>query len=186
MINIENSKTEIVDNSEVIKKYFTELSEVQINRFDRLKSLYSCWNERINVISRKDITNLYIKHVLHSLAIAKTVSFLPDAQILDIGTGGGFPAIPLAILFPDARFTAIDSTGKKIKVVENISQALNLNNIEAKQERAENIRQTFDFVVGRAVTNLPDFTGLGINKIKQQTTPATPTNGIICLKGGDL
>jgi 16S rRNA (guanine527-N7)-methyltransferase len=174
-----------VENYEIIKKYFTELEDVQLVRFERLLNLYSYWNERINVVSRKDIEHLYTRHVLHSLSIAKIFTFLPGADVLDIGTGGGFPVIPLAIMFPETRFTAIDSTGKKIKVLENVFKDLDLNNIVAKHERAENIVEKFDFVTGRAVTNLPDFVGWAEKNIKRSMIHAVP-NGIICLKGGDL
>ncbi|MDR0724759.1 MAG: 16S rRNA (guanine(527)-N(7))-methyltransferase RsmG [Prevotellaceae bacterium] len=170
---------------EIITKYFPGLAGVRLERFEQLQSLYSYWNERINVVSRKDIEHLYTRHVLHSLAIAKIFTFAPEAEILDVGTGGGFPVVPLAIMFPETHFTAIDSIGKKIKALENISKSLGLTNIVAKQERAENICEKFDFVTGRAVTNLPDFVGWVRKNIKHSEIHAVP-NGIICLKGGDL
>jgi 16S rRNA (guanine527-N7)-methyltransferase len=174
-----------VDSYEIITKYFPELADVQLERFERLQSLYSYWNERINVISRKDIEHLYTRHILHSLAIAKIFTFLSGTEVLDVGTGGGFPVVPLAIMFPEIHFTAIDSIGKKIKVLENVSKSLGLTNIVAKQERAENVIETFDFVIGRAVTNLPDFVGWVRNNVKHSITHAI-SNGIICLKGGNL
>jgi len=169
------------DNYEIIKKYFPGLTDIQQNRFERLQSLYSYWNERINVVSRKDIDHLYTRHILHSLSIAKIFTFLPETQILDVGTGGGFPTVPLAIMFPETNFTAVDAIGKKIKVLEAIAKNLELTNIDPKQERAENIDSRFDFVIGRAVTNLPDF----VDWIKTKIKPGI-SNGIICLKGGDL
>jgi 16S rRNA (guanine527-N7)-methyltransferase len=174
-----------VDNYEIVKKYFPGLTDIQSSRFERLQSLYSHWNERINVVSRKDIEHLYIRHILHSLSIAKIFTFLPDAQILDAGTGGGFPAVPLAIMFPETNFTAVDAIGKKIRVLEDIAKNLELTNIEARQERAENISGKFDFITGRAVTNLPDFVDLVKTKLKPAMFHDVP-NGIICLKGGDL
>jgi 16S rRNA (guanine527-N7)-methyltransferase len=173
------------DNYEIIQKYFAGLTDVQLNRFERLQSLYSYWNERINVVSRKDIEHLYTRHVLHSLSIAKIFTFLPEAQILDAGTGGGFPTVPLAIMFPETNFTAVDAIGKKIKVLEDIAKNLELTNINPKQERVENIDGQFDFVICRAVTNLPDFVDWIKIKIKPVMSHAVP-NGIICLKGGDL
>jgi 16S rRNA (guanine527-N7)-methyltransferase len=142
---------------EIIEKYFPDLSSEQKLHFAALQDLYREWNAQINVISRKDIDHLYERHVLHSLAIGRFVNFAPNTQILDVGTGGGFPGIPLAILFPEVRFTLVDSIGKKIKVVQNVSQSLGLTNVISKHERAENVKQTFDFVVSRAVTNLPVF-----------------------------
>jgi 16S rRNA (guanine527-N7)-methyltransferase len=174
-----------VDSYEIIKKYFPGLANVQLERFRRLQSLYSYWNERVNVISRKDIEHLYTRHILHSLSIAKIFTFLPETEVLDVGTGGGFPLVPLAIMFPETRFTAIDSVGKKIKALDDIIKNLELTNIITKQERAENISKKFDFVTGRAVTNLPDFVGWVRKNIKHSTIHAVP-NGIICLKGGDL
>jgi 16S rRNA (guanine527-N7)-methyltransferase len=174
-----------MDSYEIIAKYFPGLDDKQLERFERLQSLYALWNERINVVSRKDIEHLYTRHVLHSLAIAKIFAFMPGAEILDVGTGGGFPVVPLAIMFPETHFTAIDSIGKKIKALDSVSKTLKLTNILAKQERAENVVEKFDFVISRAVTNLPDFAGWVIKNIKQSMIHAVP-NGIICLKGGDL
>lgn len=169
----------------IIGKYFLELNDRQRQQIESLYDVYSSWNERINVVSRKDVENLYTKHVLHSMSIAKIVSFLPHARVLDVGTGGGFPVVPLAILFPETEFLAVDSIGKKIKVLENVCRELNLSNVEAKHERAENITGKFDFVTGRAVSALPDFYALICNKIKSQSAH-TLQNGIICLKGGNL
>jgi 16S rRNA (guanine527-N7)-methyltransferase len=170
-----------VDSCEIITKYFPGLADAQLKRFEQLQSLYSYWNERINVVSRKDIEHLYTRHVLHSLSIAKIFTFAPETEILDVGTGGGFPVVPLAIMFPETRFMAIDSIGKKIKALDDVSKNLGLTNIVAKHERAENISEKFDYVTGRAVTNLPDFVGWVRKNIKQ-----TVPNGIICLKGGNL
>jgi 16S rRNA (guanine527-N7)-methyltransferase len=174
-----------MDSYEIIEKYFPGLADVQLKRFEQLQSLYSYWNERINVVSRKDIEHLYTRHILHSLSIAKIFTFASGADILDVGTGGGFPVVPLAIMFPETHFTAIDSIGKKIKALEDIVKTLKLTNIVAKQERAENINQKFDYVTARAVTNLPDFVGWVRKNIKYSAIHDVP-NGIICLKGGDL
>lgn len=170
---------------DLIRKYFPDLSEEQISRFTRLEELYQDWNSKINVISRKDIDELYLKHVLHSLAIAKYVRFRPDARILDVGTGGGFPGIPLAILFPESYFTLVDSIGKKIKVVEGVSEALGLENVLALNVRAEQIPARFDFVISRAVTELKTFIPWVWDKIIPGGVHAVP-HGIIYLKGGDL
>jgi 16S rRNA (guanine527-N7)-methyltransferase len=169
----------------LITKYFPNLSQRQIEQFDSLQSLYTDWNSKINVVSRKDIEHLYEHHVLHSLAIAKIVKFMPEAEILDVGTGGGFPAVPLAIMFPESRFTAIDSIAKKIKVVSAISEAVGLTNLKALQARENQVSGLFDFVVCRAVSDLATFTGQVMKKVKPQSRHALP-NGIICLKGGDL
>ena len=170
---------------DIILKYFPHLSELQKERFSKLFNLYSTWNSRINVISRKDIDFLYERHVLHSLAIAGFFKFIPGTRILDVGTGGGFPAIPLAIFFPETDFIAVDSIGKKIKVVEEIISELNLTNLKPICIRAENIDSTFDFVVSRAVSSLPELNQWIGNKIsRRQKNPFS--NGIICLKGGDL
>lgn len=170
---------------ELIHKYFDSLSTEQINRFEKLQDLYTEWNEKINVISRKDIDELYERHILHSLAIAKFITFKPGTTLLDIGTGGGFPSIPLAIFFPEIHITASDSIGKKITVVQNIIDALGLKNITAIHTRAEKIQDHFDFIVNRAVeplTELHKHTYARLNKSWFNEIP----NGIISLKGGDL
>jgi len=168
-----------------ILKYFNDLEENQIEQFTLLKQLYKDWNAQINVISRKDINELYIKHVLHSLAIAKVQPFKPNAKILDIGTGGGFPGIPLAILFPETNFTLVDSIGKKIKVVDEVAKAIQLKNVTAIHTRAEKIDDTFDFIVSRAVTNMNDFVKWTKNKVAKKNNHELK-NGILYLKGGDL
>lgn len=170
---------------EFILKYFPELTEVQISQFQQLEALYHDWNSKINVISRKDIDQLYVKHVLHSLAIAKIQKFEPGTYVLDVGTGGGFPGIPLAILFPETRFYLIDVILKKINVVKAVAEALELKNIKAEQMRAENVKGDFDFIVSRAVTNMPDFVSWIKDKIKKQQKHELK-NGILYLKGGDL
>ena len=167
-----------------ISDYF-QLTDRQAEQFAQLDALYRDWNSKINVISRKDIDNLYEHHVLHSLAIAKWLPFQPGTTILDVGTGGGFPGIPLAILFPECQFMLIDSIGKKIKVASEVAQALGLNNVVCKQERAEEEKQKFDFVVSRAVMPLPDLVKLVRKNISAKQRNAVP-NGIIVLKGGDL
>lgn len=173
------------ESSRLIQKYFTSLSETQISRFARLGTIYAEWNEKINVISRKDIGSLYEKHVLHSLAIAKVIRFTPGTTILDVGTGGGFPGIPLAILFPEVSFHLVDSIGKKIKVVKAVAEALQLENVVADQVRAEELKEKYDFVVSRAVISLPEF----LKWIRKNISPipknALP-NGVLYLKGGDL
>ncbi|MEN2401852.1 16S rRNA (guanine(527)-N(7))-methyltransferase RsmG [Flavobacterium sp. MC2016-06] len=168
-----------------ILKYFPDLTEIQIEQFQKLDFLYHDWNEKINVISRKDIDALYTKHVLHSLGIAKVMKFEPGTTVLDVGTGGGFPGIPLAILFPETRFYLIDVIAKKIKVVQGVVDALELKNVKAEQLRAENAKGDFDFIVSRAVTNMPDFVSWIKDKIKKQHKHALK-NGILYLKGGDL
>ena len=170
---------------EIIKNYFDKLSEKKEKQFEKLQELYSEWNSKINVISRKDIDHLYERHVLHSLSIAKIVEFKEGTNILDIGTGGGFPGIPLAIMFPSVDFLLVDSVGKKIKVVNEIKGALGLENVKALQIRAENIDESFDFVVSRAVTNLPDFIKIASYKYSKKGFNEIP-NGIIYLKGGDF
>ncbi len=167
-----------------ISEYF-KLTDRQAEQFAQLDALYRDWNSKINVISRKDIDNLYEHHVLHSLAIAKFLPFQPGTTILDVGTGGGFPGIPLAILFPECRFMLIDSIGKKIKVASEVAQSLGLTNVVCKQERAEEEKQKFDFVVSRAVMPLPDLVKLVRKNISSKQRNAVP-NGIIVLKGGDL
>lgn len=168
----------------IISDYF-KLTDRQAEQFAQLDALYRDWNSKINVISRKDIDNLYEHHVLHSLAIAKFLPFQPGTTILDVGTGGGFPGIPLAILFPECRFMLIDSIGKKIKVASEVAQSLGLTNVVCKQERAEEEKQKFDFVVSRAVMPLPDLVKLVRKNISSKQRNAVP-NGIIVLKGGDL
>nr|WP_314864563.1 16S rRNA (guanine(527)-N(7))-methyltransferase RsmG [uncultured Flavobacterium sp.] len=170
---------------EAILKHFPNLTEVQKEQFQQLDSLYHDWNEKINVISRKDIDALYTKHVLHSLGIAKVQRFEPGTFVLDVGTGGGFPGIPLAILFPETRFYLIDVIAKKIKVVQAVADALGLKNVKAEQIRAENVKGDFDFIVSRAVTNMPDFVSWVKTKIKKQHKHELK-NGILYLKGGDL
>ena len=169
----------------LIDKYFPDLSSDKLDKLKALEQLYSYWNDRINVISRKDFDNFYTHHVLHSLAIAKYIDFKPNTNILDIGTGGGFPGLPLAILFDNVNFTLIDSIGKKIKVVEEISAALEINNIKAIHTRAENIKGRFDFVLSRAVTKLDRFLPWIENKISK-TSKHKIENGLIYLKGGDI
>ncbi len=169
----------------ILTKYFPELTTAQQRQFGLLLPLYQEWNQKINVISRKDIDNLYMNHVLHSLAIAKVISFLPGADILDVGTGGGFPGIPLAIYFPQARFHLVDSIGKKITVVKEVSRALGLKNVTADQVRAEQLKGKYDFVISRAVTQMKEFYGWVQNKVKRDSVH-TLDNGILYLKGGEL
>ncbi len=168
-----------------IKYHFPSLSSEQIEQFTALESLYSHWNEQINVISRKDIENFYERHVLHSLGIAKVLEFKKGTDVLDVGTGGGFPGIPLAILFPDTHFTLVDSIGKKIKVVQEVASALGLKNVTAIHQRAEEVKGKFDFVVSRAVTKMSDFIPWVEKKIKQESIHSLK-NGILYLKGGEL
>ena len=168
----------------IISEYFS-LTERQAEQFAQLDALYRDWNSKINVISRKDIDNLYDHHVLHSLAIAKLLPFQPGTTIMDVGTGGGFPGIPLAILFPECQFLLIDSIGKKIKVASEVANALGLTNVVCKQERAEEEKQKFDFVVSRAVMPLPDLVKLIRKNISNKHRNAVP-NGLVVLKGGDL
>ena len=170
---------------QIIHKYFPNLTEKQIKQFSDLQPLYEHWNAQINVISRKNMDTLYTNHILHSLAIAKVIRFEKGTKILDIGTGGGFPGIPLAILFPEVDFLLVDSIGKKIKVVNEVSNAIDLTNVIALNERAENIKDTFDFVVSRAVTNMTDFKKWVKGKFNN-THNNTLNNGILYLKGGDL
>ena len=170
---------------EEITKQFSNLTENQLLQFQKLEVLYHDWNAKINVISRKDIDELYTKHVLHSLAIAKIQPFEVGTYVLDVGTGGGFPGIPLAILFPETRFYLIDVIQKKINVVKAIAEALELKNVKAEQIRAENVKGDYDFIVSRAVTNMPDFVSWIKDKIKKQNKHKL-SNGILYLKGGDL
>lgn len=169
-----------------ILKYFSNLTEVQKQQFEQLLPLYTEWNEKINVVSRKDIDNLYTHHVLHSLAIAKIVQFKDGAEVLDLGTGGGFPGIPLAILYPSVSFMLVDSIGKKIKVVQEIAAALGLKNVEAQHIRAEEIKnKKFDFVITRAVATLDKLVQWSAHLIKKQQSHALP-NGLLALKGGNV
>ena len=170
---------------EIVTKYFPDLTGQQLDQFGRLGSLYEEWNAKINVISRKDIEQLYERHVLHSLAIAKIIRFKPGTTVLDVGTGGGFPGIPLAILFPETSFMLIDSIGKKIKVVNEVASALGLSNVNGQHIRVEEVKQKFDFVISRAVTAFPRFVSMVRTKISNQSSNDLP-NGILYLKGGDF
>ncbi len=170
---------------DLIRQYFPDISPEQDRQFAMLQELYEYWNERINLISRKDIDNLEERHILHSLAIAQVIQFKPGTKILDVGTGGGFPGIPLAIMFPEARFTLVDSTGKKIKVVNEIIEALQLKNVTARQIRAEELDGKFDFVVSRAVTRMPEFLRWMRGKVRKKNFNSL-NNGILYLKGGDV
>lgn len=169
----------------IIKKYFPDLSSHQLQQFEMLKPLYNDWNQKINVISRKDADNLEINHILHSLAIAKIISFKAGTKILDVGTGGGFPGIPLAIMFPDCKFHLIDSIGKKITVVEAVAKEIGLENLTAAKIRAEDVDEKFNFIISRAVTTLPVFYKWIENKIISKNQNSIK-NGVIYLKGGDL
>lgn len=171
--------------SSLITRYFPNLSTQQLDAFEQLGTLYAEWNEKINVISRKDIENLYLHHVLHSLAIAKIISFAPGSQVLDVGTGGGFPGIPLAIMFPDTQFNLIDAIGKKITVVNEVSQALNLTNVKGEQIRVENLKKKYHFIVSRAVTRFDKFQAIARKNIDSKQFNSLK-NGIIYLKGGDF
>jgi len=169
----------------IIQTYFPQLTTTQLDQFDKLFELYQLWNSQINVISRKDFDLLYERHVLHSLGIAKVMSFEKNTKVLDVGTGGGFPGIPLAILFPEADFTLVDSIGKKIKVVNEVAAGLGLKNVIGKQQRAEEIKEKFHFVVSRAVTEFPVFNKWVKDKFLKENFNSLP-NGILYLKGGDL
>lgn len=170
---------------EIIKKYFPKLDDLKIKQLEQLEPLYADWNARINVISRKDFSEFYERHVLHSLAIAKLIKFKDGTKVLDVGTGGGFPGIPLSIYFPDVQFHLVDSIGKKIKVVKAVIDTLGLKNVTTEKIRAEQLTQKYDFVVSRAVTQLPVFLPWVRKNISKKSIHSLP-NGIIYLKGGDL
>jgi 16S rRNA (guanine527-N7)-methyltransferase len=172
-------------NIDIILKYFPDITDAQKVQFGALYDLYADWNSKINVISRKDIENLYTHHVLHSLAIAKLIRFTDGSQIMDVGTGGGFPGVPLAILFPKCKFLLVDSIGKKVRVATEVSNAIGLKNIEFRHCRAEEVKEKFDFVVSRAVMPLPDLVKIVRKNVLKDQHNALP-NGIICLKGGNL
>ena len=169
----------------IIKKYFPELTEDQVLKFNQLQDVYRHWNSKINVISRKDIDEIYTRHVLHSLAIAKVQSFLPGTSILDVGTGGGFPGVPLAILFPETQFHLVDSIGKKIKVVDEVTKVLDLTNVKTTHGRAETITAHYDFIISRAVTKMETFVPWVKKRIAKKSLHELK-NGILYLKGGDL
>ena len=169
----------------LIQKYFSDLSEGQLIQFEKLELLYKYWNSRINVISRKDIGSLYLKHVLHSLAIAKFIQFSKDTHIIDVGTGGGFPGIPLAILFPDCKFHLVDSIEKKVKVVDAVSNELGLGNVTTQCKRVEDMDDKFDFILTRAIADMSTILEWTVNNISPNSNNIIP-NGIIALKGGDL
>ena len=169
----------------LLLKYYPDLSDQQISQFEKLKELYKDWNVKINVVSRKDIDELYLRHVLHSLGIAKIQKFIPSSKILDVGTGGGFPGIPLAILFPEVQFHLVDSINKKLKVINSVAEALSLENIRTTHSRVEAINEQYDFIVSRAVTSMPEFTKWVKGKIRKEQINDFK-NGILYLKGGDL
>lgn len=173
------------DQLVALKGYFPDLNETQVTQFDALYDLYTDWNSKINVISRKDIENLYLHHVLHSMGMTKMLKFKEGSSVMDLGTGGGFPGVPLAILFPEVQFHLIDSIGKKIKVGQAVAEAIGLMNITFRHCRGEEEKQTFDFVVSRAVMPLADLVKIIRKNIKKEQQNALP-NGLICLKGGEL
>ena len=170
---------------ELIQKYFKNLTENQVNQFSKLQELYEDWNLKINVVSRKDIDELYLRHVLHSLGIAKVMEFKPNAKVMDVGTGGGFPGIPLAILFPETQFHLVDSIGKKIKVVDEVVAGLGLQNVKTTHGRVEEVKDTYDFIVSRAVAQMETFVRWTKGKISKPQNHKLK-NGILYLKGGDL
>ena len=170
---------------ELIKKYFTNLTETQLEQFSKLQELYEDWNLKINVVSRKDIDELYLRHVLHSLGIAKVMQFKPGSKVMDVGTGGGFPGIPLAILFPETQFHLVDSIGKKIKVVNEVAEGLGLQNVKTTNGRVEEVKDTYDFIVSRAVAQMETFVGWTKGRISKKQNHDLK-NGILYLKGGDL
>ncbi len=174
-----------MQDASILFRYFPDLTEKQKQQFAQLGDLYKDWNEKINVISRKDVENLYTNHILHSLGIAKVMAFQPGASVLDVGTGGGFPGIPLAILFPQTQFHLVDSIGKKITVVNEVAKGVGLTNVKGEQIRAEQIKKKYDFIVSRAVTRMKEFYGWVNNKVKEDSIH-TLDNGILYLKGGDL
>lgn len=170
---------------DIIKKYFSELTETQISQFEQLGTLYPEWNEKINVISRKDIENLYVNHILHSLGIAKFTDFKPGSKVLDMGTGGGLPGIPLAIMFPEVHFHLVDRIGKKIKVAQDIADRIGLTNVTTQHGDVKEVKGTFDFIVSRAVMELDELVAVVRRSVSKTCINALP-NGLICLKGGDL
>ncbi|MCT4624535.1 MAG: 16S rRNA (guanine(527)-N(7))-methyltransferase RsmG [Schleiferiaceae bacterium] len=169
----------------IIQKYFPDITSEQIEKFDKMQSLYKEWNSKINVVSRKDIDELNTRHILHSLGIAKVIQFKDETAVLDVGTGGGFPGIPLAVMFPNVHFHLVDSIGKKIKVVNAVAEGLGLENVEATHTRVQDLKHSYDFVVSRAVTNMSDFTKMVKGRIERKGFNRL-RNGIIYLKGGDL
>lgn len=169
----------------LINKYFPELTETQVGQIAQLESLYVEWNQKVNVISRKDIQNLYEHHVLHSLGIAKVIRFISGSKVMDLGTGGGFPGVPLAILMPDVEFHLVDSVGKKVRVAESVAKAIGLNNVICSHSRAEEIKEEYDFIVSRAVMSLVDLMKCGKKNISKTQRNSMP-NGFVVLKGGDL
>ena len=174
-----------MDSVALIEKYFPNLSEQQREQFARLGEVYAEWNAKINVVSRKDMEHIYLHHILHSLAIAKVCHFADGAQVLDVGCGGGFPSVPLAIMFPNVQFTACDSIGKKIRVVEGVCEAVGIKNIRTVNGRVEQLKEQFDYVISRAVTDMPTFVGWVRGMVRKGEKGSLP-NGILYLKGGDL